>query len=359
MNKVSRRKFLKTILVGSAAIITDQLAISCASQAPQGGVTQVNKPDKASPTVPLQAENPTQAVFPTTGATNPSEAPIIMPTEEATAIPSDTPMSFPDLVVARNAEPEDLVRRAISGLGGMGRFVKSGANVIIKPNICVDYHSYEYAATTNPWVVGALVKLCFEAGAGSVRVMDSPFGGSAESAYAISGIADQVNAAGGEMVIMQDFKFIQTDIPQGIDLKSTQIYDDILNADVLINVPVAKNHGLARLTLGMKNLLGVIYDRPNMHRDLGQRLPDLASRVYPTLTVVDAVRIMTTNGPTGGSLDFVQKRDTIIASADIVAADSYGATLFGLQPLDLSYVRKGTEMGLGRSDLQAMNILEI
>jgi len=96
-----------------------------------------------------------------------------------------------------------MVRRALASLGGMDKFVPKGANVVVKPNICVAYHTYEYAATTNPWVVGALVKMCFEAGASSVKVMDFPFGGSAQEAYVKSGIKEQVEAAGGEMVSMR------------------------------------------------------------------------------------------------------------------------------------------------------------
>lgn len=263
------------------------------------------------------------------------------------------------MVVARGGEPEELVRRALAALGGMERFVRPGDDVIVKPNICVAYHTYEYAATTNPWVVGALVKLCLEAGARRVRVMDFPFGGAPEEAYVRSGIQEQVVAAGGEMEIMPRFKFVATEIPQGLDLRRCYIYDEVLNADVLIDVPIAKHHSLARLTLGMKNLMGVIRDRPMMHRNLGQRLADLTSRVRPALTVVDAVRMLMAHGPTGGNLDDVKKMDTVIASPDIVAADSYAATLFGLQPNDLAYVRAATAMGLGRSDLENLKIEEI
>jgi uncharacterized protein (DUF362 family) len=251
------------------------------------------------------------------------------------------------------------VRRTLGALGGMQRFVQPGYNVIIKPNICVAYHTYEYAATTNPWVVGALVRLCFEAGARSVRVMDFPFGGTPEEAYLRSGIQEQVQAAHGQMEIMAPFKFTATDIPEGRDLRSKDIYDEVLNADLVIDVPIAKHHGLARLTLGMKNLMGVITNRSAMHSNLGQRLADLTSRVRPGLTVVDAVRILVANGPTGGNLNDVRKLDSVIATPDIVAADSYAATLFGLQPLDLDYVRAATEMGLGRSDLANLRIEEI
>jgi uncharacterized protein (DUF362 family) len=260
-------------------------------------------------------------------------------------------IAYRHLAVARGGQPEDLVRTAVAALGGMERFVQQGDDVVIKPNICIGYHTFEYAATTNPWVVAELVRMCLEAGARRVRVMDSPFGGGPEEAYVRSGIQEQVIAAGGQMEIMARFKFVPTSIPSGLDLRTKDIYDDVLRADVLIDVPIAKHHSLARLTLGMKNLMGVITDRPQMHSNLGQRLADLTSRVRPHLTVVDAVRILMDHGPTGGSLDDVQKLDTVIASPDIVAADSYAATLFGLQPEDLDYVRAGVALGLGRSDL--------
>jgi uncharacterized protein (DUF362 family) len=275
-------------------------------------------------------------------------------------VPTPVPtIAYPHLGIARGGEPEELVRAAIAALGGMEQFVRQGDDVIIKPNICVAYHTFEYAATTNPWVVAELVRMCLEAGARRVRVMDSPFGGGPEEAYVRSGIQQQVLAAGGQMEIMARFKFVPTQIPSGLDLRTKDIYDDVLSADVLIDVPVAKHHSLAKLTLGMKNLMGVITDRPEMHLNLGQRLADLTSRIRPHLTVVDAVRMLMDHGPTGGSLDDVRKADTVIASADIVAADSYAATLFGLLPDHLDYVRAGVSMGLGRSDLANLKTEEI
>ena len=261
--------------------------------------------------------------------------------------------------MARGGEPEELVRRAMTALGGMQKFVPSGANVIIKPNICVAYRTYEYAATTNPWVVGTLVKLCYEAGAASVKVMDSPFNGTQQQAYQFSGIKEQVEAAGGEMAYMLPYKFIPTKNPVAKVLKNVDVYEDILKADILINVPVAKNHSSSRLTLGMKNLMGVILDRNACHVNLGQCIADLNALVRPQLTVIDAVRILTAYGPTGGSLSYVKKLDTVIACPDIVAADSYATSLFGLKPEDLAYIVAGTSMGLGRSDLQNMRIEEI
>jgi uncharacterized protein (DUF362 family) len=263
------------------------------------------------------------------------------------------------LAVARGGDPAAITKAAIAALGGIERFVRSGDDVIIKPNICVDYHPPEYAATTNPTVVATLVTLCLGAGARRVRVMDTPLGGTPESAYAVSGIDAAVRLAGGEMEVMSPVKFEEIDIAEGRDITAWDVYRDVVDADVLINVPIAKHHSLARLSLGAKNLLGVIL-RPNqMHRNLGQRIADLASLVRPTLTVVDAVRILTAHGPTGGSLNDVQRADTVIASHDMVAADAWAATLFGLTGADIAYVHAAAEMGLGTMDLDRVEIEEV
>ncbi|MDY7039717.1 MAG: DUF362 domain-containing protein [Chloroflexota bacterium] len=263
------------------------------------------------------------------------------------------------LSVARGADPATITKAAIAALGGIERFVRSGDEVIVKPNICVDYHPPEYAATTNPTVVATLVELCLGAGARRVRVMDMPFGGTPESAYAVSGIQEAAQAAGGEMEVMSPVKFAEFTIPEGRDITAWQVYREALEADVLINVPIAKHHSLARLSLGGKNLLGVIRNPNQMHRNLGQRIADLASLVRPTLTVVDAVRILVAHGPTGGSLNDVQQTDTIIASHDLVAADAYAATLFDLTGADIAYVNAMAEMGLGTMALEEVKIEEI
>jgi uncharacterized protein (DUF362 family) len=263
------------------------------------------------------------------------------------------------LSVARGEDPTAITRAALAALGGIERFVRPGDDVIVKPNICVDYRTYEYGATTNPWVVAALVELCLGAGAGQVRVMDSPFGGGAESAYTRSGIADAVKAAGGQMEVMNPAKFRDAEIPQGRDITSWPVFQDVLAADVLINVPVAKHHNLARLSLAGKNLLGVILKRSQIHANLPQRIADLVSLVRPTLTVVDAVRTLVAHGPTGGNLNDVRLTNTVIASHDIVAADAYAATLFDLTGGDIPYVKAAANMGLGTLDLGSIRIEEI
>jgi len=337
MSKYSRRDFLRLIALSMGSVAFNRFLAACAPQP-----TQDVLPTQSLPTA--------TSIPPSTGASS-----------SATSSTASTPNASsdrPDVVVARNGDPETMVSRAIEALGGMAKFVPQGASVIVKPNICVANHTYEYAATTNPWVVGALVKMAFESGARSVKVMDYPFGGTAAEAYVRSGIQEQVETAGGEMIMMSGFKYVSMDIPDGVALKQTEVFDEILNTDVLIDVPIAKQHSMARLTLGMKNMMGVVRNRSALHRRLGQSIADLNTLVRPQLTVIDAVRILMANGPTGGNLNDVKQLDTIVASADIVAADSYATTFFGMQPDDIEYIKAGAAMGLGRNDLSNLNIEE-
>ena len=291
---ISRRDFLRIAASGAGA-----LALSACGADELLTNTSVPSTDQ-----PTETAEPTGTNTPQPSTATPEEVAAVesatpAPTATATDIPS------PDLVVVRNGEPEQLVRQAIAAMGGMEKYVFAGADVIIKPNVCVDDRTYEWGATTNPWVVGELVRMCFEAGAGRVRVMDQTWKRNMTKAYQESGIQEQVEAAGGEMEWMPLDKFIATPAPQGIELTTFDIYDEILNTDVLINVPVAKHHMNAKLTLAMKNLMGVIGDRPTLHKNFGQRIADLASAITPTLNVMDAVRVMKKNGPMG-----FFKRDT-------------------------------------------------
>jgi uncharacterized protein (DUF362 family) len=348
MKKLSRQEFLQLASLGLGAVALEPLLSACAKAV----ATELPKPQSSPTQVPTATTGVTRQVDPTDTEVVPNNTPEPGPTSP--------PAEAAYLAVARGSDdPETLVRRAISALGGMEKFVPKGARVMIKPNICVAYHSYEYAATTNPWVVAALVRLALEAGAKSVQVLDYPFGGSASEAYVRSGIQELVLAAGGEMAAVSGIKFVPVNLPNAQDLKKIKAFKDALDADVLIDVPIAKHHSLARLTLGMKNLMGLVQNRETIHQNLGQRIADLASLFQPDLTVVDAVRVLMANGPTGGNLDDVKKLDTVIASADIVAADSYATSLFDLQPADIAYIPAAAAMGIGRSDLENLKIEEI
>jgi uncharacterized protein (DUF362 family) len=353
MKNNSRRIFLRNVYLGVGALALNSILSSC-------GQAKTSAPTVIATATPVNPTETAPQITPSI-AGQAVKNPSIEPTstiQQTTSTVAPTP-DYPYLVVARGGEPETLVQRALSAIGGIERFVSKGANVVIKPNICTAYYPYEYAATTNPWVVSTLVKLCLGAGAKSVKVMDFPFGGTAEEAYAKSGIEKEVKASGGEMPIMSAIKFVPTNLPDALLYKKSSIYDDILKADVLINVPIAKHHNLSRLTLGMKNLMGIVKDRPIMHANLAPILADLAAFIEPDLTVIDAIRILRNNGPTGGNLEDVKKIDTIIMSPDIVAADAYGSTLFGYKPDELNYVKAGAKIGLGRLDLENLKIEEI
>ena len=349
MSRFSRRDFLRWLMTLSAAGISSYLS-GCNTMSP-------------TPTVlpPEGADQPTDA--PTaTQPPGPEEAGEAPPAAAESTAAEPTAAESAYLAVARGqgAPPDELARRAIAALGGMERFVKPGAQVIVKPNICNAYHGPEYASTTNPTVVAAIVALCLDAGAKRVRVMDFPFGGKAQNAYQTSGIAQAVEAAGGQMELMNKLKYQEVVIPNAMALKSTQVYSDILNADTVINVPIAKHHSGAGLTLGMKNLMGVIRDRGALHANgLHPSIADLSTVVRPQLTVIDATRILVANGPTGGNLQDVRQMDTIIASADVVAADAYAATLFDLTGADIEYIKLADQLGLGTMDLTAIQIEEI
>jgi len=263
----------------------------------------------------------------------------------------------PDLVVAKGASTPQIVRSAMDAMGGMKRFISKGDVVVLKPNIGWD-RTPAYAATTNPEVVGTLAKLCYESGAKKVKVFDNTVS-DARRCYKQSGIADAAAAAGAEMIFMDSRKYREVKL-NGTALKTWPLYNDIFEADKVINVPIAKTHSLTTLTLAMKNWMGVMGGvRFRVHQRIDESLVDLIRVIKPTLTVLDAVRILTANGPTGGDLDDVKRLDTVVVGTDQVAIDSFGATLFGMKGSDLNTVKLAAKAGLGVMDLSKLSIKRI
>ncbi len=352
---VSRRDFIKrsvTLTLGGAA----GLVAACS------GSPQTTPPPTVASANPTSAA--TLAPTPTTAAvaqlpTDTIEPPV--PTPSATRIPPSPTPTQAYLAVARGDSPAAITRAAITALGGIGRFVKAGDDVIVKPNICNAENGPEYASTTNPEVVATLVTMCLEAGAKRVRVMDLPFSGTAVEAYKKSGIRAAVEAAHGEMELMSDMKYITATFPpQAKAIKTWQVYGDVLKADVLINVPIAKTHSVTNLTLALKNIMGVIHDRSSLHSQIDQRIPDLSTLIRSTLVVVDGVRVLTQNGPTGGSLKWVKQANTVIATHDIVAADAYATKLFFQRdPAKIRHIKNAADMGLGRIDVENLDVKEL
>lgn len=245
-----------------------------------------------------------------------------------------------------------LTREALAALGGMERFVSKGDVVWIKPNIGWN-RAPELAACTNPDVVAELVTLCLAAGAKTVKVGDHPCHQAAQT-YRTSGIAAAAAAAGAELVFLDASRF-RTVALGGERLKEWALYPEIIEADLVINVPVAKHHGLARATLAMKNYMGVIGGRRNAwHQDLDQCLVDITAYMKPRLCVLDAVRVLTAHGPVGGNPDDVKRLDTVAAATDIVALDALGAELLGHRPVDIASIRAAEAAALGTADWRSL-----
>lgn len=348
---LTRREFIRRSIFVTLALAGGNALASCAPPAP----TATPVPPTATALPPTLAPTATQPAATATRVVATPAAPTM------TATPIAPSAGAPYLAVARGASPSAITRAAIDALGGIKKFVKAGDDVIVKPNICNAQNTFEYASTTNPEVVAEIVKLCLEAGAKRVRVMDQPFSGTALAAYTKSGIRDAVEKVGGEMEVMSAAKFINVNFPATArDLKAWRIYQDILKADVVINVPIAKHHGSAQLTLALKGLMGVIASPGGFHTALDQRIADLNTAVKPTLHIVDGVRVLMNHGPTGGNLRDVKLANTVIASHDPVAADGYTAqTLFDKKPQDIRHIRISAEMGLGRYDFANLRVKEV
>jgi len=260
----------------------------------------------------------------------------------------------PDVAVAKGA-PGAAVRAAVEAIGGMASVVRPGSKVVIKPNMSFAFRPGA-ATNTNPEVVKELVSLCKAAGAGRVRVLDHPL---RREELCIEGIKKACDIFNDDIVhgITQDRMFRETKIADGREMRQTDVMKDVLDADVLIAAPVAKSHGATGVSLSMKGMMGLIYDRGIMHwrYNLSESIVDLASLLKPQLVVVDATEALTTNGPSGPGK--VVRYDTVIASRDMVAADAQAVATVkwygrSMKPRQVEHIRMAHERGLGRMDIE-------
>jgi len=252
---------------------------------------------------------------------------------------------------------KDLVRKVFESAGGMGRFVSRGDVVAVKPNLSWA-RKPELAATTHPAVLEAVIELCQEAGAKKVRIADNTIH-DARRCFAVTGAGRVAEKTGAELVfprnsLMRDMRI------HGNRLDVWPVYSPLKEADCLINLPIAKVHVVSTLTVGMKNWIGGVGGRRHaLHQDIHQTIVDLAQYFRPTVTLVDAIRIMVRNGPSGGSPDDVAVKNTLILSDDPVAADARAAELFGVDPGDFGVVRLGAKWGLGSQDFTALDVKKV
>ncbi|HEY4787065.1 MAG TPA: DUF362 domain-containing protein [Bacteroidales bacterium] len=261
-----------------------------------------------------------------------------------------------DLVAVKGGEPEVMFDKGIASLGGMSAFVKKGQTVVIKPNIGWDA-TPEKAANTNPKLIARIIEHCFKAGAKEVFVFDKTCD-NWQKCYTNSGIEKAVKDAGGKIVTgNSEGMYKPVEIPKGKKLKNAKVHELILNSDVFINVPVLKNHGGAVLSISMKNLMGIVWDRGFWHKnDLHQCIADLPTWRKPDLNIVDAYRVMKRNGPRGVSVEDVEEVKALLISKDIVAVDTAATKLFGLDPKTIGHITKAYEAGVGTMNLESLKI---
>jgi len=264
-----------------------------------------------------------------------------------------------DLVAIKGGEPDVMFDEGIKALGGMKAFVGRGSRVVVKPNIGWDV-SPERAANTNPKLVSRIIECCFDAGAKEVSVVDHPCD-EWQRCYVTSGIERAVKDAGGKMVPGGSESYYHAvSVKNGKTLTSSQEHEIILDADVFINVPILKAHSGTRLTAALKNLMGNVWDRETWHRlDVEQCIADFCTYRKPALNVLDAYYVMKQNGPRGISTNDIVVMKAQLISTDIVTIDTAGAKLFGIKPEDIRYLRIASDMKIGRSDLENINIRRI
>jgi uncharacterized protein (DUF362 family) len=262
---------------------------------------------------------------------------------------------LPAITVVQGGEPRALVQKALENLGGIRRFVSRQDVVVIKPNIAWD-RTPEQAANTNPEVVAEVVRQCWQAGAKRVIVTDVSCN-EPRRCFQRSGIQAAARAEGAEVILPDPELYREVELG-GVVLKSWPVFTPFLEADKIFNLPIAKHHGLTGVTLGMKNWYGILGGQRNrLHQQIHQSLADLASFMLPTVTLIDCYRILLRNGPTGGNLEDVALKKTMVAGTDPVALDAYVAKAYwNLDPEHIPYLQMAAARGLGTVEFDKLAV---
>jgi uncharacterized protein (DUF362 family) len=267
-----------------------------------------------------------------------------------------------DLAVI-SGEPAAATKMALEAMGGVSRFVKKGQSVVLKPNMSFS-RTPEFATSTHPQVVATVAQACMEAGAQQVLVLDHTLH-RAELCLERTGIREACKSLSGVHVFaLQERKFFrEIKIPGGKVLERVEVMKEILDSSVLINIPVAKSHSATGVSMGIKGLMGLIWDREVFHSQLNinQALADLATVIKPQLTLLDATRALVSGGP--GGPGEVKKTNLIIAGVDPVAVDSYGVSIvpwYGqrFKGRQVEHLQVAHQRGLGKIDIEPLNILK-
>lgn len=266
-------------------------------------------------------------------------------------------LHLPQITLAKNEDHALALRMALDAMGGIGRFVRKGERVLLKPNVAWD-RTPAQAVNTNPVLVGEMVRLCKAAGA--IDVIVSDYGAhDANRVFSRSGVRSAVEHNGGRIFLPADDDFVEDDF-NGRFITAWPVLKSVFEVDRFINMPIAKHHGLVWGTASMKNFFGAIGGpRDNLHQQLDQAIVDLAAYFRPTLTVVDATRVLMRNGPGGGSVNDVTVFDSVICATDQVAADARACEFLGVTGGNIAHVVLAAKQGLGELDYRKAGYKEI
>ncbi|MGA2518048.1 MAG: DUF362 domain-containing protein [Thermodesulfobacteriota bacterium] len=265
-----------------------------------------------------------------------------------------------DLAVI-SGEPAAATRKALEAIGGISRFVKKGQRVVLKPNMSFA-RTPDLSATTHPLVVATVAQACMEAGAQQVLVLDHTLH-RAEICLERTGIRDACKSISGVHVLaLQERTFFrEVKVPKGKDLESVEVVKEILDGYILINIPVAKSHSATGVSLGMKGLMGLVWDRESFHSrfNINQAIADLGTVIKPQVTILDATRALVSGGP--GGPGEVRKLNLIIAGTDPVAVDSYGVSIVpwygqNFKGRQVEHLLAAYEKGLGKIDIDQLKV---
>ncbi len=258
-----------------------------------------------------------------------------------------------DLAVAKGDSPVKNCLSAVEALGGFSRFIREGDRVVVKPNP-VGRGGPELATSTHPDMVETVVRECLRLGATRVTVLSHDD----QRSFLMNGIAAAVERGGGILKPLMDVgQYREVVAPRGTILRRELIAADLLDADVFINMPIAKHHAGAEVTMAMKNLMGLNWDRVHYHQtDLHQCIAELAATVRQSLIIMDANHVLLTNGPVGPG-EVLDAR-MVIAGVDPVAVDAYATRAFFREPNLIRHIRIAHELGVGEIDLAKLDIRE-
>ncbi|MBN2325224.1 MAG: DUF362 domain-containing protein [Spirochaetes bacterium] len=261
---------------------------------------------------------------------------------------------------AESADDFESVHRAVSEslklIGGLETVITSGLSVLIKPNVLFTL-DYKTGAVTNPYVVRSICRLAREAGARDITIAESSvIGCRTTDAFDAAGYTRLADEEKVKLLDLKKARTLYMGIPNGVLFRRIEIPEAIMKADVIINVPVMKTHDMLPVTLGLKNMKGVIKDKDKKRFHvwgLEQAIVDINKLVLPQCTVIDGTVAMEGLGPVHGT---PVNLGIVISSFDTVAADAVASSVMGVDPENVGYIQLATQQGLGCADLSSIEV---